>query len=338
MFSVASESLGSAVRELRDEFGRELEVERIGPDIGVVATTTPKVGEVAVACVDRPLVFLRHLTVEMVRVPRPTATNLEAVAAAARSAIADNPVGAGLAVQTWVSGSPKMGYSSSELFSHLAQDLSAHGFSVSKAGRRHVLSCCIAPVGVSIGLNRAEDSLSDWPGGRVRLSRDEAQVSRAEFKLEELLQTFSLRLPARGRAVDLGASPGGWTRILRRHGLTVWAVDPGALDPRIATDPGVRHVRTTAGEFLRSSDLRFDLAVNDMRMSPVVSCQVMLDAAPRLRPGALAVITLKLGAQRPVETVRRCLELLGRAYSVLHARQLHHNRHEVTVVVRRPTR
>jgi 23S rRNA (cytidine2498-2'-O)-methyltransferase len=36
-----------------------------------------------------------------------------------------------------------------------------------------------------------------------------------------------------------------------------------------------------------------------------------------------------------VESVHRCLELLGRAYEVVHARQLHHNRHEVTVVARR---
>jgi 23S rRNA (cytidine2498-2'-O)-methyltransferase len=72
-----------------------------------------------------------------------------------------------------------------------------------------------------------------------------------------------------------------------------------------------------------------------MRMDPVMTCQVMLDVAERLRPGALAVVTLKVGSRRPVETVRRCLALLRRRYAVVHARQLHHNRHEVTVVARR---
>lgn len=335
VFSVADESFGSAVQELRDEFSRTLEVERIGPDVGVLATTMPTVGDVADACRHRPLVFIRHLTVELARVARPEATDLGAVADAARSALAGNPVGAELAVQSWVSGPAKMGYGSGELSSRLTQDLSIHGFAVSRAGQRHTLSCCITPDGVSIGLNRTEDSLSDWPGGRVRLLRDDAQVSRSEFKLEELFKTFPIRLPAEGRAVDLGASPGGWTRILRRLGLRVWSVDPAALDPRIASEPGVHHVRTTAGEFFRSSTMRFDLAVNDMRMSPVLSCQVMLDAAPHLRPGAFAIVTLKTGTQRPVETVRRCLRLLGRAYEVAHARQLHHNRQEVTVVARR---
>jgi 23S rRNA (cytidine2498-2'-O)-methyltransferase len=119
--------------------------------------------------------------------------------------------------------------------------------------------------------------------------------------------------------------------------MTVWAVDPGDLDPRIAVDPDVHHARTTAAEFFRSSEMRFDLAVNDMRMDPELSCRVMLDAASRLPAGALAIVTLKTGTHRPVETVQQCLKLLGRAYETVYARQLHHNRREVTVVARRRT-
>jgi 23S rRNA (cytidine2498-2'-O)-methyltransferase len=335
MFSVAEPSFGSAVRELRSEYGPSLHVERVGPDLGVLTTGTPEVGDVAAACESRPLVFIRHLTVERARVTGSQATEVAAVASAARAVLAENAIGGALAVQTWVSGSTATGYGSGELFGHLARDLTAHGFAVTRAGQEHVLSCCVTPAGVCVGLNRRADSLSDWPGGRIRLAREDSQVSRAEFKLEELFQTFALRLPTTGRAVDLGASPGGWTRILRRQGLEVWAVDPGDLDARVAGDRRVHHVRTTAGEFFRSTDTRFDLAVNDMKMDPVRSSRVMLTAAPHLRPGALAVLTLKTGTHRPMETVRRCLTLLGRSYEVLHARQLQHNRHEVTVVGRR---
>jgi 23S rRNA (cytidine2498-2'-O)-methyltransferase len=335
MFSIAEQSFGSAVRELRLEYGRQLHVERVGPDLGVLSAATPEVGDVAAACAARPLVFIRHLTVELVRVARSQAADVAAVASAARSILAENAIGDALAVQTWVSGSAAVGYGSGELSAHLAQDLAAHGYSVARANQDHVLSCCITPHGVCVALNRRADSLSDWPGGRIRLARDDSQVSRAEFKLEELFQTFSLDLPTAGRAVDLGASPGGWTRILRGHGLEVWAVDPGDLDARVAGDRRVHHARTTAGEFFRSTDVRFDLAVNDMKMDPTMSCRVMLTTAPHLRPGALAIVTLKIGTQRPVETVQRCLTLLGRSYEVLHARQLQHNRHEVTVVGRR---
>ena len=41
-----------------------------------------------------------------------------------------------------------------------------------------------------VGLNRLEDSLSDWPGGRMRLARGEERVSRSEFKLEEAIATL----------------------------------------------------------------------------------------------------------------------------------------------------
>ncbi|MGH3829164.1 MAG: SAM-dependent methyltransferase [Pseudonocardiaceae bacterium] len=335
MFSVAEDSYACAVRELRDEFGRALKVERLGPDLGVLTTAAPKVGEVAAACARRPLVFLRHLSLEVARVEGADAAELRAVRAAALSVVTSHVTCSTLAVHTWAIGAPRIGYSSGDLFTLLATDLAAHGIAVARAGCQHILSCCITPSGVCIGLNRAEDSLADWPGGRVRLARDTTQISRAEFKLEELFQLFPLDLPEKGRAVDLGASPGGWTRILRQRGMTVWAVDPGDLDPRVAADSEVHHARTTAGEFFRSTDKTFDLAVNDMRMDPLVTSEVMIDTARHLRPGGLAIVTLKTGTRQPVETVRRCLAILGRAYEIKHARQLHHNRHEVTVVARR---
>jgi 23S rRNA (cytidine2498-2'-O)-methyltransferase len=241
----------------------------------------------------------------------------------------------GLAVQAWVSGTPRIGYRSGELAQAVSRELAEAGFRVSRAGEPLVLSLCVTPHGVVLGLNATDDSLADWPGGRLRLARDRDQVSRAEFKLEELFHTFPVDLPGGGRALDLGASPGGWTRILRRHGLQVWAVDPGDLHPLLARDPKVHHERTTAGEFLRHTGIRFDLVVNDMRMDPLRSAEVMLDAASRTRKGGLAIVTLKTGTRHPVETVEtvdRCRALLERAYRIVFARQLQHNRHEVTVV------
>ena len=334
MVSAAEPDFGSAVQELRLEFGPKLEVERLGPDVGVIRAASPDVSEVAAACQKRPLVFVRHLTVELARIARADARSPAGVASAVRSALESTRAPVKLALQSWNSGPGWTGYSSGELSVYLADDLAKRGYSVSRAHEETVLSCCVSPAGVSVGLNRAGTSLSDWPGGRVRLSAGKEQVSRAEFKLEELFQAFPVPLPAQGHVLDLGASPGGWTRILRQRGLTAWAVDPAELDPRIAADPGVHHIRTTAGDFLRSSNQRFDAAVNDMRMDPVASCQVMLELAGRLNARSLAVITLKTGAHRPLETVRRCLKVLSAKYEVLHARQLHHNRREVTVVAR----
>jgi 23S rRNA (cytidine2498-2'-O)-methyltransferase len=103
----------------------------------------------------------------------------------------------------------------------------------------------------------------------------------------------------------------------------------------LARDPLVHHVRSTSGQFLRSTSRSFAVVVNDMRMPPELSARTMLEAARRMRPGGLAVTTLKTGSDHPVSTVRHCVELLRGAFRVEHVRQLHHNRQEVTVLARR---
>ena len=72
-----------------------------------------------------------------------------------------------------------------------------------------------------------------------------------------------------------------------------------------------------------------------MRMTAALSCEVMLVAARRLKPGGLAIVTLKRSPHEPLTTVHASLAILRRAYDILHARQLFHNRNEVTVVARR---
>src|SRR5690606_13535670 len=117
-----------------------------------------------------------------------------------------------------------------------------------------------------LGASLARENLSDWARGMRRFAREEGQISRAEFKLLEALGEFDLTLPARGSALDLGAAAGGWTRVLRQLEQYVTAVDPGDLDPRLASDRGVRHKRMTAELYLADDPDMFDVIVNDMRM------------------------------------------------------------------------
>jgi 23S rRNA (cytidine2498-2'-O)-methyltransferase len=65
----------------------------------------------------------------------------------------------------------------------------------------------------------------------------------------------------------------------------------------------VHHCATTAGRFVEGNQERFDLVVNDMRMDPQASVAIMNSAADALAPGALAIVTLKIGAHRPGATV-----------------------------------
>lgn len=337
VFSVAEDYFDAAAQELRAAFAKTW-IERLGPDAGGFEAVGVEIAAVAEVCRRRPLVFVRHLLMQE-RVftsfsgrrddlDRVAAFALELFPPSRRPAVSPS-------LQVWTSGAAPTDYRPDELRHHVADRLQEAGIAVARAGRDEILSICLTPKGIILGLNPRSDALADWPGGRVSLARDPGQISRAEFKLEELFKLFDVPVPADGIALDLGASPGGWTRVLRRHGLDVWAIDPANLDPRLASDPAVHHIRTTAGRFLTETRRHFDLVVNDMRMDALLSCEVMHSAAAHLNPGGLAIMTLKLSPHAPLATVHRCLSALARRYEILHARQLHHNRNEITVVARR---
>ncbi len=185
-----------------------------------------------------------------------------------------------------------------------------------------------------VGLSTPQQNLSDWAGGARRFPHEEGQVSRSEFKLLEAFEIFGVQLPPRGVALDLGASPGGWTRVLRQHGQYVTAVDPGALDERVTSDPGVRHKRMTAEAYLHDEPDQFDLIVNDMRMDARNSARQMVTYARLLYPHGAAIMTLKLPETRRMPILEHALDILRSTYTVAGARQLFHNRSEITVYLR----
>jgi len=324
LFSAAADSYEWAVREIRAEFGK-VPFQRVGADIGRV--TGPGVRELAEACDAGRIMFVRHLTNEIASLEElPPGYEL------AELILSELPVyPKALAVQAWTDRAGTGG----TYYHRIEEALAERGVEVTRSGQEWVVSCFEGPRALLLGVNRLADSLSDWPGGRMRLARGEERVSRSEFKLEEAIATFGLKLPPGGKAVDLGASPGGWTRILRQHGQEVWSVDPGYLDERLLGDRGIHHAATTAGRFFAENRVRFDVAVNDMRMDQVLSARMMIDAAHHLRRGGLAVVTLKGGGKNPLDGARRGLDVLRTEYDVLHARQLHHNRNEITVVAER---
>jgi len=335
VFSASSDYMQAAEQELRAAFPAA-EFQRLGPDAGCLSAPGVGISAVASVCRAQPVVFVRHLLAEVAQVAVVTVANdPEAISAAVERQLDEHSFSGDISLQVWASGDVSLSNRTDELRRAVVARLRAAGREVGRGGRAHVLSVLVAPEQVVIGFNRCEDALADWPGGRVSLARPKEQISRSEFKLEELFKVFDVPLPAQGIALDLGASPGGWTRMLRRRGLEVWAVDPADLHPTVAVDPLVHHVRSTAGAFLRSSERHFDLIVNDMRMTPERSCAVMVEAATRLNAGAFAIMTLKITPDQPLPIIVRCLRLLAAVYEIAHVRQLFHNRNEITVVARR---
>jgi 23S rRNA (cytidine2498-2'-O)-methyltransferase len=200
---------------------------------------------------------------------------------------------------------------------------------------QQILSIVVAGQRAYLGLSLAAHNLSDWAGGARRFAREEGQISRAEFKLLEALEYFKIELPPGGVALDLGAAPGGWTRVLRQREQFVTAVDPADLHPNLTRDGKVRHKRMTAEAYLASGPDPFDLIVNDMRQDARDSARLMVGYAPYLRPGMSgAIMTLKLPENGRENVIDHAFNILRNGYQLAGARHLFHNRSEITVYLR----
>ncbi|GAA2125238.1 SAM-dependent methyltransferase [Glycomyces algeriensis] len=336
LLSVAADSWPVAKDELLRHVEDAVEVRRVGEESAVLEAAHTTAKDVAALARQVPLVFPRHLTDVVAEYDHAT-TGLDSVIDFLDPAVREFHAGPEVSLQIWLSGKTAYKFSRHDAWENAAQVLIDRGYQVTRTGSAVAVSICFTPKTAIVGVNRVADSLSSWPGGEVRLSKTPEQVSRAEFKLEELFKAHPIDagVEPKGRALDYGAAPGGWTRILAERGYRTTAVDPGDLDPRVLKLPNVVHERTTAGNFLRDTKDRFDLIVNDMKMSPDRSSRFMVDSARLLNPYGAAVTTLKTGSHHVLEQIDESFAILGAAYDIEFARQLRHNRNELTVVLRR---
>lgn len=183
------------------------------------------------------------------------------------------------------------------------------------------------------GVSHVDDLISKWSAGEIHFSKKIETISRAEFKLREVFEAFPLHHVGEV-AVDLGAAPGGWTKVLHDLDYEVYAIDPANLDPKVASLAGVNHVKTTAQEFVASNPyFECDLIVNDMKMHPEASLAILSDLIPSLNEDGLIIFTAKLSKFYTFKDALRILDTCRSDFDVRFARQLFHNRHEFTLIL-----
>ncbi|MFW5866448.1 MAG: SAM-dependent methyltransferase [Armatimonadota bacterium] len=185
-----------------------------------------------------------------------------------------------------------------------------------------------------MGMNHAEDLLRKRLKRMRRWAPGERPINRAELKLSEAIEQFALSLPEGARALDLGAAPGGWTRVLAGHVREVVAVDPADLDERVSELENVTHLRCRTEELEPEEIGRFDLLTNDMNLEPARSAELMCELSRLLKPGGLAVMTIKFVTRRQNRHVGEATSILSRCYEDLRIAHMPHNAKETTVVMR----
>jgi 23S rRNA (cytidine2498-2'-O)-methyltransferase len=157
------------------------------------------------------------------------------------------------------------------------------------------LFCLVGKEGLFAGMASPRACNGLHPGGTKFLAtRGEEAISRAGAKVAgalHYLQLFDVELPAGGRWLELGASPGGMTAELLRRGFRVTAIDRAPLDARIAGHQQLEFRRAAVGEYV--PDRRFAALLCDMNGPAADSLAQVLRLAPSLDPPALVVFTLK---------------------------------------------
>ena len=184
-----------------------------------------------------------------------------------------------------------------------------------------------------VGISLAKQNLSKWSGGVTRYKIEKDQISRAELKLLEAVDTFDIDFSNKKRVLDLGASPGGWTRILLNKGLKVTAVDPADMDLRITANRNLTHFKMASQEYYTVNKQKFDVLANDMKKDPQDSARLVLKYSKFLNRGGIVIMTFKL--PKDVKVVKRVInntfDILKQKYFIKSAKNLFYNRNEITV-------
>lgn len=351
LITAHAEFLDDALRELK-RLERQLHnVEVLAPGIALCSVPDLRIFTRIVA-ETRPI-FVRHLApVQTVIRLSNTEADLEelAIALAGLPTFAMLERGQHFAVQTRMvqgeEGGQKRTYSGGKINQLLAGAVAEETGAIEDIKKPQIIvSLLCTQDRAYMGISLTRDNLSAWPGGMRHFAQTPELISRAEFKLLEALEVFGVTLPERGRALDLGAAPGGWTRLLLDAGLKVVAVDPAKLDPRLFRRPGLIHFRGYAEHYLEIEEpgnqpQLFDVIMNDMRMDARDAARLLIEMRGKLRPDGFILSTLKLphatASIDPLKNLREATSLLSRYFDIVQARQLFHNRQEVTVIVARP--
>ncbi len=203
--------------------------------------------------------------------------------------------------------------------------------------RRPRLHVCFLAGDALLAARAGPRDSAPWASGIPRLEMHADAPSRSALKLEEALLTLlddderASMLRAGMRAADLGAAPGGWTWVLARQGLRVTAIDNGPLRQHVLDTGLVEHLR--ADGFAWQPPRALDWMVCDMVEQPR---RVATRMAQWFEGGwcERAIFNLKLPMKKRWLETRLCLDQFAAEAArplAIRARQLYHDREEITV-------
>jgi hypothetical protein len=158
--------------------------------------------------------------------------------------------------------------------------------------------------------------------------------SSAYRKLIEALSCIGITtIPYGSTAIDLGASPGGWTSVLRKLGFKVIAVDRAPLHQTTRRDEDVTYISGDAFAYLPPTTTPVLLMVSDIVAYPerVVD---LLNKWCSLKLATTLIVTMKFKGDTPAwDELRKCKEVADQNGYSFRAKHFFNNKNEVTLML-----
>jgi len=184
------------------------------------------------------------------------------------------------------------------------------------------------------GVTQAENVLVKPIHVFRKYEKGERPFTRAEHKIKEAIDAFDIKIRKDFEVLDLGAAPGGWTKVLSSLARRVVAVDPADLDPEVASFPNVVHLKCRA-EQIPENVGRLHLITNDMNLDPSESARIVVGLADHLRGDGIAIMTVKFVTRNRKKHVVEAIEILKARFKDFAVKRLPHNRYETTLFMRK---
>jgi 23S rRNA (cytidine2498-2'-O)-methyltransferase len=207
--------------------------------------------------------------------------------------------------------------------------------------RAHVL--LVSGTHFLVGVSTMENS-ANWPGGIPRLRFLREAPSRSALKLEEAMYWFfnkedwaKIFKPA-DHAIDLGAAPGGWTWQLTQRGMNVISIDNGPMNADLLGGGFVQHIRTDAFTYQPARTMSWmvcDIVDKPARVAELIERWFCKGYCKR------SIFNLKLPMKQRYRESKLLLDNIRERCAKqgvilqLHAKQLYHDREEITVYAER---
>jgi 23S rRNA C2498 (ribose-2'-O)-methylase RlmM len=172
-------------------------------------------------------------------------------------------------------------------------------------------------------------AISPHPAGYVEIPEDKKPPSRAYLKLLEAIEVFNLTLSRGQTAVDLGAAPGGWTYVLKQHGLKVTAIDRSPLDQSLMRTKDI--LFQTGNALTWTADKPVDWLVCDVITSPE-NTFALLSKWINEKKCRYFCVTVKFKGVPAFDVLNSLVTFVSHHTAWFDGKQLTHNKNEVTVV------